>query len=612
MGVLRRRHLLTRHGREVIGLDDEVFDPDAVEAAGPHGRSARARCSRRSSGNRTGRMADIVATIQAEQDAAVRADLPGVLVVAGGPGHRQDRGRAAPRRVPPLHVPAPAREPGRAARRPEHRVPALHRAGAPVARRARGAARDGQRAEAAARRAPTSTRRRVAAVKGDARMATVLRRALGDRERPPRADVEIAIDGLRLRLIAARLPPRRSSGCSAGRATHNAHRPLVERMLLDRLVAQYRAALARTHREVLDLDDLRTDEDGGLRPAGRGRARRGARRRRASGSASSPAGCAATPRCASCSSGCGRCSPAPSSCTTCSASRRSSAPRPTACSRREEQRLLFRPRSASRARRAVDRSRRRARRRGRRAARPGRGGAAAPRRPAVGADREAVEAARERGAGARARRLHDRGRRWPSATATAPAAADDAIPELRTFGHVLVDEAQDLTPMQWRMLARRCPTGSMTIVGDFGQASRPGAATSWDEVLEHLPEPRRAAPGHAHGQLPHAGRDHGPRQPAARGRGARASSRPSRCAAPGSRRGSPGSTDLVAGRRRRGPGRARARAGPSRSSRRVDLHAAITDVARRRRRGRRRGRGARRADRRARSRPTPRASSSTT
>jgi DNA helicase IV len=59
---------------------------------------------------------------------------------------------------------------------------------------------------------------------------------------------------------------------------------------------------------------------------------------------------------------------------------------------------------------------------------------------------------------------------------------------------VLVDEAQDLTPMQWRMLARRCPSGSMTIVGDFGQASRPGAAGGWDEVLGLLPSydaPRR-------------------------------------------------------------------------------------------------------------------------
>jgi DNA helicase IV len=64
---------------------------------------------------------------------------------------------------------------------------------------------------------------------------------------------------------------------------------------------------------------------------------------------------------------------------------------------------------------------------------------------------------------------------------------DGGIPQLRVFGHILVDEAQDLTPMQWRMLARRCPSGSCTLVGDFGQASRPGAASGWDDVLSHLP-----------------------------------------------------------------------------------------------------------------------------
>jgi hypothetical protein len=66
--------------------------------------------------------------------------------------------------------------------------------------------------------------------------------------------------------------------------------------------------------------------------------------------------------------------------------------------------------------------------------------------------------------------------------------------EPRTFGHVLVDEAQDLTAMQWRMLARRCPSGSMTLVGDFGQASRPGALSSWEDVLANVPvrvPPRR-------------------------------------------------------------------------------------------------------------------------
>jgi hypothetical protein len=60
-----------------------------------------------------------------------------------------------------------------------------------------------------------------------------------------------------------------------------------------------------------------------------------------------------------------------------------------------------------------------------------------------------------------------------------------AAPELtarRTFGHVIVDEAQDLTPMQWRMLARRCPAGSMTLVGDLGQAKHPWSARSWSAV----------------------------------------------------------------------------------------------------------------------------------
>jgi DNA helicase IV len=59
----------------------------------------------------------------------------------------------------------------------------------------------------------------------------------------------------------------------------------------------------------------------------------------------------------------------------------------------------------------------------------------------------------------------------------------DGSGEPRTYGHVLVDEAQDLTPMQWRMISRRVPSGSMTIVGDIGQASRPGSAESWDEVV---------------------------------------------------------------------------------------------------------------------------------
>jgi superfamily I DNA/RNA helicase len=52
-----------------------------------------------------------------------------------------------------------------------------------------------------------------------------------------------------------------------------------------------------------------------------------------------------------------------------------------------------------------------------------------------------------------------------------------------TFGHVVVDEAQELSEMDWRMLVRRCPTRSMTVVGDLAQTGSPAGAASWDRVL---------------------------------------------------------------------------------------------------------------------------------
>ncbi len=51
------------------------------------------------------------------------------------------------------------------------------------------------------------------------------------------------------------------------------------------------------------------------------------------------------------------------------------------------------------------------------------------------------------------------------------------------FGHVVVDEAQELSEMAWRMLMRRCPSRSMTIVGDLAQTGNPAGATSWEQVL---------------------------------------------------------------------------------------------------------------------------------
>jgi DNA helicase IV len=57
----------------------------------------------------------------------------------------------------------------------------------------------------------------------------------------------------------------------------------------------------------------------------------------------------------------------------------------------------------------------------------------------------------------------------------------------RSFGHVIVDEAQDLTPMQLRMIARRATAGSLTILGDIAQATGPIGYATWEEVLAQLP-----------------------------------------------------------------------------------------------------------------------------
>ncbi len=82
--------------------------------------------------------------------------------------------------------------------------------------------------------------------------------------------------------------------------------------------------------------------------------------------------------------------------------------------------------------------------------------------------------------------------RRPRSWTEADIALLDELDELihgrpKTYGHVVVDEAQDLTPMQLRMVARRAATGWLTLLGDVAQATGPVAYERWDEVLEHLP-----------------------------------------------------------------------------------------------------------------------------
>ncbi|WP_042443468.1 UvrD-helicase domain-containing protein [Streptacidiphilus jiangxiensis] len=78
-----------------------------------------------------------------------------------------------------------------------------------------------------------------------------------------------------------------------------------------------------------------------------------------------------------------------------------------------------------------------------------------------------------------AERLADRQEEVDHRTAAERAAADRTW----AFGYVIVDEAQELSPMAWRLLMRRCPTRSMTLVGDPAQTSEPAGCGSWDAAL---------------------------------------------------------------------------------------------------------------------------------
>jgi DNA helicase IV len=64
--------------------------------------------------------------------------------------------------------------------------------------------------------------------------------------------------------------------------------------------------------------------------------------------------------------------------------------------------------------------------------------------------------------------------------------ASDLIERIPSLAHVVVDEAQDLSPMECRAIGRRCATGSATLLGDLAQGTSAAAATSWPELLAHL------------------------------------------------------------------------------------------------------------------------------
>jgi DNA helicase IV len=79
--------------------------------------------------------------------------------------------------------------------------------------------------------------------------------------------------------------------------------------------------------------------------------------------------------------------------------------------------------------------------------------------------------------------------RWSAADAVLLDEIADLIERTPSLGHVVLDEAQDLSPMQLRAVGRRCSTGSATVLGDLAQGTTPWATPSWDVTLRHLGRP---------------------------------------------------------------------------------------------------------------------------
>jgi DNA helicase IV len=465
-GLARRRHLAVR-GRTVLGLEDEYFIDPAGRPQGSAGSEvdgdAEAGSERLLSEGmvlggpgallsalgqaRTGVMGDIVATIQREQDEIIRAPLPGVLVVQGGPG----TGKTAVA----LHRAAyllythrfPLERQGVLVVGPnplflryiEQVLPSLGETGVSLATVA------GLVSEVRVRGIDDPA---VAKLKGDVRMVKVLAKAVRTRQRPLRHDTEIPFGAGVLRLRAQATEEivalaRRRPG------THNARRRFVEAQVVRVLSDEYRARLTRGR--VATAEDVPSQEQQNDLAQ---------RLRRV------PAVTEALDRMWP------RLSPHEFLHDLLGARPLLAAAGKGILSTTEVQRL-HRPRGATLE--AV---------------------------PWTVGDTALIDEARtllgpRRGRATRARaQRNDEGTApemgfWPQGLAASPAPAGVAAgsasdEEIRAFGHIVVDEVQDLSPMQLRMLARRSLSGSMTVVGDIAQATGPWAPKNWDDVTRHL------------------------------------------------------------------------------------------------------------------------------
>jgi DNA helicase IV len=483
--VVRRRHFQTR-GRQLIEFHDDVLDLDALGAAERRHLTGEAALLASLDASRTGRMGDIVATIQAEQDRVIRAGLPGILVIEGGPGtgktavalHRAayllytHRERLARRGV--LVVgPNPT-----FLRYIEQVLPSLGETDvmlSTVEELCPGVTAAGSEPPA------------VAALKGTPRMAEVLATAVRDRQQVPDALLEIQLEDGLLQLDPEACALARARARASGQPHNLARRTFVAELLAN-LARQAAARMEEDLRAVEELiddsvfgpdeqlhDDPVLDQEQLAELAGELYA--------------APQVRAALDRLW-----------------------------PQLTPQQLLVDLFTSPERLARA--GLDPSERELL-----ARRPPRATGAPPAEWWAPADvpllDEAAEllgeddAAAERAAARRAARqerelsyargvleaasIGDAARYAPDTNKLDPALlveryrqrpAEGGIAARArqdrgwTFGHVIVDEAQELSAMAWRMVMRRCPGRSMTIAGDLAQRGTPGTAASWAEALD--------------------------------------------------------------------------------------------------------------------------------
>ncbi|GAA3725970.1 DNA helicase IV [Spinactinospora alkalitolerans] len=455
--LLRRRHLHTR-GRTVVGIDDEVFDLDGLSDTDRRtlvGEAALLATLRR---GRTGRMSDVVATIQTEQDRVIRSGLQGVLVVQGGPGtgktvaalhraayllytHRRTLERRGVLVVGPNAT---------FLRYIGQVLPSLGETD--VVLSTVGGLYPGVRATAPETPA-------AAVVKGDLRMADLVAAAVRDRQRAPAGDLEVEADDMVLRVDHATCAHLRDRARGLGLLPHNVARKLfVNELLLE--LARDQARQMDRPADAEDLEYMRASlwAEESVKAAVDGLWPDLAPQRLLSelfADAGAVAGAAARagfteeewkalPR------------PAGHPWTTADVPLLDEAAELLG---EDDGRAGAEQRAAERRRRAEERY-------------------------AQGVleftglfEDQMMEAP------ALAERHHAPG---PELTTADRAEADRQW----AYGHVIVDEAQELSAMAWRMVMRRVPTRSLTVVGDVAQTGSPAGARSWGEMLDTYVEGR--------------------------------------------------------------------------------------------------------------------------